>query len=85
MTIAVVIVTHGHAAKALLATAEMIVGEQENVRCVDFVPGENGEVLAEKIRAAAAGLDLSVCWRGLRLMVHRLLSQRRSQQPAWLL
>ena len=59
MTIAVVIVTHGHAAKALLATAEMIVGEQENVRCVDFVPGENGEVLAEKIRAAAAGLDTS--------------------------
>lgn len=59
MTIAVVMITHGHAAKALLATAEMIVGGQDNVRCVDFVPGENGEVLAEKIRAAAAELDTS--------------------------
>ena len=66
MTIAVVITTHGHAAKALLATAEMIIGAQENVRCVDFVPGENGEVLAEKIRAAAAGLDTS---QGLLLLV----------------
>ena len=66
MTIAVVITTHGHAAKALLATAEMIIGEQDNVRCVDFVPGENGEVLAWKIRAAAAELDTSA---GLLLLV----------------
>ncbi|WP_298641783.1 PTS mannose transporter subunit IIAB [uncultured Cardiobacterium sp.] len=66
MTIAVVITTHGHAAKALLATAEMIIGAQENVRCVDFVPGENGEVLAGKIRAAAAELDAS---QGLLLLV----------------
>ena len=66
MTIAVVITTHGHAAKALLATAEMIIGAQENVRCVDFVPGENGEVLAGKIRAAAAELDTS---QGLLLLV----------------
>ena len=66
MTIAVVITTHGHAAKALLATAEMIIGAQDNVRCVDFVPGENGEVLAGKIRAAAAELDTS---GGLLLLV----------------
>ena len=66
MIIAVVITTHGHAAKALLATAEMIIGEQDNVRCVDFVPGENGEVLAGKIRAAAAELDSSA---GLLLLV----------------
>ncbi len=66
MTIAVVITTHGHAAKALLATAEMIIGAQDNVRCVDFVPGENGEVLAGKIRAAAAELDTSA---GLLLLV----------------
>ena len=66
MTIAVVITTHGHAAKALLATAEMIIGAQDNVRCVDFVFGENGEVLAGKIRAAAAELDTS---GGLLLLV----------------
>lgn len=66
MTITVVITTHGHAAKALLATAEMIVGDQDNVRCVDFVPGENGEVLAEKMRVAAAELDTSA---GLLLLV----------------
>lgn len=66
MSIAVVITTHGHAAKELLATAEMIIGKQDNVRCVNFVPGENGEVLTGKIRAAADDLDVS---QGLLLLV----------------
>lgn len=66
MTIAVVITTHGQAAPALLATTEMIIGTQDNVACVDFVPGENGEVLAGKIRQRLADLDLS---QGLLLMV----------------
>ncbi len=66
MTIAVVITTHGQAAAALLATTEMIIGSQANVACVDFVPGENGEVLMEKIRQKMANLDLA---KGLLLLV----------------
>ena len=41
MTIAIVIGTHGWAAEQLLKTAEMLLGEQENVGWIDFVPGEN--------------------------------------------
>ncbi len=38
MTIAIVIGTHGWAAEQLLKTAEMLLGEQENVGWIDFVP-----------------------------------------------
>ena len=48
MTIAIVIGTHGWAAEQLLKTAEMLLGEQENVGWIDFVPGENAETLIEK-------------------------------------
>ena len=37
--IAIVIGTHGWAAEQLLKTAEMLLGEQENVGWIDFVPG----------------------------------------------
>lgn len=47
MTIAIVIGTHGWAAEQLLKTAEMLLGEQENVGWIDFVPGENAETLIE--------------------------------------
>ena len=43
MTIAIVIGTHGWAAEQLLKTAEMLLGEQENVGWIDFVPGENAD------------------------------------------
>lgn len=51
MTIAIVIGTHGWAAEQLLKTAEMLLGEQENVGWIDFVPGENAETLIEIGRA----------------------------------
>ena len=57
MTIAIVIGTHGWAAEQLLKTAEMLLGEQENVAWIDFVPGENAETLIEKYNAKLAGLD----------------------------
>lgn len=57
MTIAIVIGTHGWAAEQLLKTAEMLLGEQENVGWIDFVPGENAETLIEKYNAQLAGLD----------------------------
>ncbi|MCT4702311.1 PTS mannose transporter subunit IIAB [Enterobacteriaceae bacterium H20N1] len=57
MTIAIVIGTHGWAAEQLLKTAEMLLGEQENVGWIDFVPGENAETLIEKYNAQLANLD----------------------------
>ncbi|HEY1844396.1 MAG TPA: PTS mannose transporter subunit IIAB [Buttiauxella sp.] len=59
MTIAIVIGTHGWAAEQLLKTAEMLLGEQENVGWIDFVPGENAETLIEKYNARLADLDTS--------------------------
>ncbi|MDI9222568.1 PTS mannose transporter subunit IIAB [Pantoea sp. EA-12] len=59
MTIAIVIGTHGWAAEQLLKTAEMLLGEQENVGWIDFVPGENAETLIEKYQARLADLDTS--------------------------
>lgn len=57
MTIAIVIGTHGWAAEQLLRTAEMLLGEQENVGWIDFVPGENAETLIEKYTAQLEKLD----------------------------
>lgn len=57
MTIAIVIGTHGWAAEQLLKTAEMLLGEQENVGWIDFVPGENAETLIEKYNAQLATLN----------------------------
>jgi len=59
VTIAIVIGTHGWAAEQLLKTAEMLLGDQENVGWIDFVPGENAETLIEKYTARLAELDTS--------------------------
>ncbi|OQV64394.1 PTS mannose transporter subunit IIA, partial [Serratia nematodiphila DZ0503SBS1] len=48
MAIAIIIGTHGAAAEQLLKTAEMLLGEQDNVAFIDFVPGENAETLIVK-------------------------------------
>ncbi len=57
MSIAIIIGTHGSAAEQLLKTAEMILGDQQNVAWIDFVPGENAETLIEKYTARLAQLD----------------------------
>ncbi|EMH4162362.1 PTS mannose transporter subunit IIAB [Pluralibacter gergoviae] len=59
MTIAIVIGTHGWAAEQLLKTTEMLLGEQENVGWIDFVPGENADTLIEKYNAQLEKLDTS--------------------------
>jgi len=59
VTIAIVIGTHGFAAEQLLKTAEMLLGEQENVGWIDFVPGENAETLIVKYNAQLEKLDTS--------------------------
>jgi len=57
VTIAIVIGTHGWAAEQLLKTAEMLLGEQENVGWIEFVPGENAETLIEKYQARLTQLN----------------------------
>ena len=49
MDCTVVVVTHGQLAKQLVATCEMLIGKQENVLPVDFMPGENLESLIKKL------------------------------------
>lgn len=66
MSVAVVITTHGKAAEELRHSAEMIIGEQENLQCLTFLPGENGDTLADKMRGAIAQLDTS---KGILLLV----------------
>ncbi|MEQ1977048.1 PTS mannose transporter subunit IIAB [Xenorhabdus sp. SGI240] len=57
MSIAIMIGTHGAAAEQLLRTTEMLIGEQENVSYIDFVPGENADTLFEKYNQKLASLD----------------------------
>ncbi|WP_338882566.1 MULTISPECIES: PTS mannose transporter subunit IIAB [Xenorhabdus] len=57
MSIAIMIGTHGAAAEQLLRTTEMLIGEQENVSYIDFVPGENADTLFEKYNHKLESLD----------------------------
>lgn len=59
MSIAIIIGTHGSAAEQLLKTTEMLIGDQENVAFIDFIPGENADTLIEKYHAKLAELDTS--------------------------
>ncbi len=53
MAIPIILVTHGYAAVELLNTAYMLVGKQENIRALEFLPGENTEILRDKIQRTA--------------------------------
>lgn len=57
MSIAIILCTHGATAGPLLNTAEMILGKQDNVGWIDFVPGENAETLLEKYETKLGELD----------------------------
>ena len=61
MSIAIIIATHGVAAEQLLKTTEMLIGEQDNVAYIDFVPGENAETIMakyqEKLATTLSGCD----------------------------
>ncbi|MDE9540192.1 PTS mannose transporter subunit IIAB [Xenorhabdus bovienii] len=57
MSIAIMIGTHGAAAEQLLHTAEMLIGEQENVSYIDFVPGENADTLFDKYNQKLESLN----------------------------
>lgn len=57
MSIAIVIATHGASAEQLLKSTEMVIGQQENVAYVDFVPGENADTLVDKYTQKLSELD----------------------------
>jgi PTS system mannose-specific IIB component len=57
VAIAIIIGTHGSAAEQLLKTTEMLLGAQDNVAFIDFVPGENAETLIEKYNGKISELD----------------------------
>ena len=59
MTIAIIIATHGRAAEQLLKTTEMLLGEQDNVGYIDFIPGENTETLIDKYTRQLVSLTTS--------------------------
>lgn len=67
MSIAIIIATHGVAAEQLLRTTEMLIGEQENVAFIEFVPGENQETIIGKYQDKLAN-ELSGCDRVLFLV-----------------
>ncbi len=48
MPVGIIIGTHGESARELLKSAEMIIGKQENVEYITFVPGENTDTLIAK-------------------------------------
>ena len=60
MGIAIIIATHGVAAEQLLRTTEMLIGEQENVAFIEFVPGENQETIIGKYQDKLAN-ELAGC------------------------
>ncbi len=53
----VVLVSHGRLAEALLATAEMIVGEVKGVETIALEPGMGIEDVLEALRRIVAGAD----------------------------
>lgn len=57
MKTAIIIATHGAAAEPLLNTTQMIVGQQDNVRTVTFLPGENVDTLVAKFGHILQTLD----------------------------
>ena len=81
---AILLVSHGGFAKALLETAEMILGPQELTAAVGLAPDDSPEVLQEKIEAAlesfhgAPSLVLTDIFSGTPFNTVVRLSQRYS-------
>lgn len=57
MGVAVIVCTHGKAGRELINSVEMIMGEQKNVRVIDFLPGEGLEELNQKYNKAIEQLN----------------------------
>ena len=57
MNTAIIVATHGAAAGPLINTTQMIVGQQENIATIDFLPGENVDTLVTKFEKVLQTLD----------------------------
>ncbi len=64
--IGIIVGTHGDLSKELVKSAEMIYGEQKNIGCVTFKPGEGIENLLDKYNKLIQELD---CTEGILFMV----------------
>lgn len=64
--IAIVLGTHGKFSEAILKSAEMILGEQENIATITFLPGEDADDLKRKY---AGTLKTLRCEEGVLFMV----------------
>lgn len=59
MNIAIIISTHGKSSKEILKTTEMILGPQDNVITIDFLPNENTEILFKKYNDGISKLNIN--------------------------
>ncbi|ADD79541.1 PTS mannose transporter subunit IIAB [Candidatus Riesia pediculicola] len=51
MSVAIIVSTHGHTAKQLVRTTEMLVGKKENVSYINFYSDENTDILIKKFES----------------------------------
>lgn len=60
--LSIIIVSHGNLSKALVETAEMVLGKQENLSYVGMQPEDSPEILRGKIiKAIHAYPDMPIC------------------------
>ncbi|MBC1459186.1 mannose/fructose/sorbose PTS transporter subunit IIA [Listeria newyorkensis] len=59
MPVGIIIGTHGESARELLKSTEMIIGKQDNVEFITFVPGENTDTLIQKLTDKLDAIDAS--------------------------
>ena len=53
----ILVMSHGEFAEGICKSAEMIIGEQENLKTVIFNPGESLDTLVEKLKKALNEFD----------------------------
>ena len=53
----ILVMSHGEFAEGICKSAEMIIGEQENLKTVIFNPGESLDTLVEKLKKAINEFD----------------------------
>ena len=53
----ILVMSHGELAESICSSAEMIIGEQENLKSVIFNPGESLDALVEKFKKALNEFD----------------------------
>lgn len=53
----ILVISHGEFAEGICKSAEMIIGEQENLKTVIFNPGESLDTLVEKLKKAINEFD----------------------------